>query len=119
MTSDRSPAETDCCVPLTAGTLDESDAAELASVLKAVADPVRLRLLALLVADGGTEVCACDLPEALGRSQPTISHHLNQLVNAGIVEREQRGKWAWFRLAPRAFERIRSVFEPVPTAAID
>ncbi len=100
----------DCCTPLAAGPLDEEAAIELAAVLKAVADPVRLRLLALLAADGGTEVCACDLPLALDRAQPTISHHLTQLVGAGLVEREQRGKWAWFRLTPGAFERLGSVF---------
>jgi len=95
------PIETNadlCCPPLLAAPLDEDDAAELAGLLKALADPARLRLVSIVAAAPAGEVCACDLPGTLGRSQPTVSHHLSQLVKAGILEREQRGKWAWFRL---------------------
>jgi len=87
-----------CCVPLQAAPLSESDAEELAAMLKALADPVRLRLLSLIAATEGGEACACDLTEPAGRSQATVSHHLSQLTQVGILEREQRGKWAWFRL---------------------
>ena len=66
--------------------------------MKALADPVRLRLVSIVAAAPAGEVCACDLPALLDRSQPTISHHLTQLVQAGMLEREQRGKWAWFRV---------------------
>jgi ArsR family transcriptional regulator len=91
------PAEL-CCTPLLQGTLDESQATELAEVLKALADPVRLRLVSIVAASDAGEVCACDLPALVARSQPTVSHHLSLLVKAGVLDREQRGKWAWFRL---------------------
>lgn len=98
-----------CCPPLTAGVLDEDEATELANVLKALADPVRLRLISAIAASDTGEICACDLPDLLGRSQPTVSHHLTQLVRAGLLDREQRGKWAWFRLRPDGFAALRSV----------
>ncbi|MCB1027576.1 MAG: metalloregulator ArsR/SmtB family transcription factor [Microthrixaceae bacterium] len=93
------PAE--CCPDLVGSILDEDEALELAELLKALADPARLRLVSLISAAPGGEACACDLTEPLGRSQPTVSHHLGQLVAAGILEREQRGRWAWFRLRPQ------------------
>ncbi len=85
-----------CCAPLSDATLSDDEAVLLAGWLKALADPVRLRLVNIVATSG--EACACDFPAALGKSQPTISHHLSQLVKAGILDREQRGKWAWFRL---------------------
>jgi len=95
-----------CCAPLLSSPLSDDDAAELAAVLKALADPVRLKLVSVIAAAG--EGCACDFPEVTGKSQPTVSHHLSQLVKAGILEREQRGKWAWFRVNA---ERLASVNE--------
>lgn len=86
-----------CCAPLSSGPIKSADAEVLASVLKALADPIRLQLVSLIAASG--EECACDLPAAVGKSQPTVSHHLKQLVEAGILEREQRGKWAWFQVS--------------------
>lgn len=83
-----------CCAPLRAEQLGDEDADVLASVLKALADPVRLKLISAIAAAG--EGCACDFPALTGKSQPTISHHLSQLVESGILDREQRGKWAWF-----------------------
>lgn len=83
-----------CCAPLLAEPLSDNDAESLASVLKALADPVRLKLVSIIAEAG--EGCACDFPALLGKSQPTTSHHLSQLVSAGILDREQRGKWAWF-----------------------
>ena len=85
-----------CCV--LEAPLAEEEAGRLASQLKALADPVRVRLVSIVAAAPTNEICACDLPELLGKSQPTVSHHLSQLVSAGILAREQRGKWAWFRL---------------------
>jgi len=85
-----------CCSPLLSSPLGDDDAADLAAVLKALADPVRLKLVSIIAASG--EGCACDFPALTGKSQPTVSHHLSQLVKAGILEREQRGKWAWFRV---------------------
>ena len=97
--ADRPPVDPAvCCPELFAAPLDEHDAAELASLLKVLADPARLRLVSMIAASPAGEVCACDVAEPLGRSQPTVSHHLSQLVKAGILEREQRGRWAWFRL---------------------
>lgn len=87
-----------CCTPLLQGALDEEQATELAEVLKALADPIRLRLVSIVASAEAGEVCACDLPAMLERSQPTVSHHLSLLVRAGVLDREQRGKWAWFRL---------------------
>ena len=87
-----------CCVPVFGAAFDESAAAEMAAILKALADPVRLRLVSIIGTAPDGEVCACDLSELVQRSQPTVSHHLGQLVKAGVLEREQRGKWAWFRV---------------------
>lgn len=87
-----------CCPPVQTAPLSEADAAELASILKALADPVRLRLISLIAAEESGEACACNLTEPTGRSQATVSHHLGQLTKAGILRREQRGKWAWFSL---------------------
>ena len=87
-----------CCVPLLRAALDEAQAADLAELLKALADPVRLRLVSIIGTAESDEVCACDLPALVDRSQPTVSHHLSLLVKAGVLEREQRGKWAWFRV---------------------
>ncbi|QGG94897.1 ArsR/SmtB family transcription factor [Actinomarinicola tropica] len=95
-----------CCPPVTDAVLDEDQAAELSGLLKALADPVRIRLVSLLAAAPNGELCACDLPELLDRAQPTVSHHLSQLTKAGIVEREQRGKWAWFRLRPEQLSAV-------------
>lgn len=102
------PVESLCCAPVTAGVLDDATAAELAGVLKALADPVRLRLVSLIAAAPGGEICACDLPALLDRSQPTVSHHLTLLVRAGLVDREQRGKWAWFRIREDGLAAVRS-----------
>jgi ArsR family transcriptional regulator len=95
---DGSPPAEACCPPLLGPQLNDADAAELAATLKSLADPVRLKLINLIA--GVDEVCACDLPQLLDRTQPTISHHLSILVKAGLLHREQRGKWAWFRFNP-------------------
>jgi ArsR family transcriptional regulator len=105
---DRSETPALCCSPVTAGVIDEAAAAELAAVLKALADPVRVRLVSLIGGAPSGEICACDLPALLDRSQPTISHHLSQLVRVGLIDREQRGKWAWFRLRPEGFAAVRA-----------
>lgn len=95
--------------------LDEREAEALAARLKALADPTRIRLVSMLATSPTGELCACDLPEVLGKSQPTTSHHLKQLIEAGLVEREQRGKWAWFRLRRDALADVRiALGEPAP-----
>lgn len=111
--------DTSCCPALDSGVLSEDEAETLAATLKVLADPVRLRLVSMLVATGSGEICACDLPAALGRSQSTVSHHLTQLVNAGVLSREQRGKWAWFRLQPNRLAEIAAALagRPVQSGA--
>ncbi len=92
------PSIESCCAPLLRAVLNEEQASEFADVLRALADPVRLRLVSIIATTESGEVCACDLPALVDRTQPTVSHHLSVLVRAGVLEREQRGKWAWFRL---------------------
>ena len=107
-----------CCPAVTACVLDEDQATALAARLKALADPVRLRLVSLLACAESGEICACDLPALLGRKQPTISHHLKLLADAKLIEREQRGKWAWFKLADSGLDDIRDALgAPRPPAA--
>ncbi len=101
-----------CCAPVTGGVLDESDAGDLAAAFKVLADPARLRLLSLVAASGGGEACACDLVEPIGRSQPTVSHHLAVLVEAGLLSREKRGKWAWYRVVPERLEALQAALAP-------
>ena len=91
---------------MTSEAISEEDATEVASVMKALADPARLRLLSMIATSPNGEACSCDLVEPLGRSQPTVSHHLSQLVESGILEREPRGRWAWFRLNPDTLTQV-------------
>lgn len=98
-----------CCPELGAATMSEDQAEQLAVMLKALADPVRLRLLNLVARSG--EACACDLPEAVDRSQPTVSHHLKVLVEAGLLDREKRGKWAWFSVRHDQLAALGDVFQ--------
>jgi ArsR family transcriptional regulator len=86
------------CPPLLQEPLEADTAEQLAAALKAIADPARLRLLSLIQAQPGHEACVCHLTGPLGLSQPTVSHHLKVLLRAGLVEREQRGSWAYFRV---------------------
>lgn len=95
-----------CCPPLFEGAMTEDDAAQLAIVLRALADPARLRLLSIIAGSPGGEACACDLHDQVGRAQPTVSYHLAQLVRAGLLTRTQRGRWAWFRVADDQLEAV-------------
>ncbi len=101
-----------CCTPVTAGVLDESDAEDLAAAFKVLADPARLRLLSMVAAAKTGEACACDLVEPVGRSQPTVSHHLSMLVDAGLLVREKRGKWAWYRVVPERLRTLQAALAP-------
>jgi ArsR family transcriptional regulator len=103
----------DCCVFVAPLADDEAD--RLATQLKALADPTRIKLISMLATSPTGELCACDLPAALGKSQPTTSHHLKLLVDAGLIEREQRGKWAWFRLRRDRLATLRAALTPVGT----
>jgi ArsR family transcriptional regulator, arsenate/arsenite/antimonite-responsive transcriptional repressor len=100
----------DCCPTGLSEPLDRETAEGLARLVKAVADPARLQLLALLRAADRQEACVCDLTEPLGLSQPTVSHHLKVLVDAGLVTREQRGTWAWFQVDSARLAELGAVF---------
>ncbi len=97
------------CPPLLQGPLAEGDAERLSRALKAIADSARLRLISLIQAQPGGEACVCHLTEPLGLSQPTVSHHLKVLLQAGLVEREQRGSWAYYRVTPEPLAALREV----------
>lgn len=101
-----------CCTPFTGGALGEAEAVALADALKVLADPARLRLLSLISSAAEGEACACDLVEPLGRSQPTVSHHLSMLVDAGFLTRDKRGRWAWYRIVPERIEMLRTALGP-------
>jgi ArsR family transcriptional regulator len=97
------------CPPLLQQPLEAEDAEQLASALKAIADPARLRLLSLIQAQPGHEACVCRLTEPLGLTQPTVSHHLKVLLQAGLVERERRGSWAYFRVREEPLATLRAL----------
>jgi ArsR family transcriptional regulator len=98
-----------CCAPLLREPLTGGQAAELARLLKALADPTRLRLVSMVAAHDGGEACVCDLTEPLGLTQPTVSHHLKILVEAGIFTRDKRGVWAYYALVPSALDALAAV----------
>src|SRR5579884_1790661 len=97
-----------CCPSLLDAPLTERDAATLAKRFAALADPARLRLLSLIAAQADGEVCACELVEPLGKSQPTVSHHLKVLYEAGLVDREKRGTWVWYWVVRERLAALRS-----------
>jgi ArsR family transcriptional regulator, arsenate/arsenite/antimonite-responsive transcriptional repressor len=108
-----------CAIPLVREPIDEAAAAGLAQVFKALADPVRLRLVSLIGAHQGGEVCVCELTEAFDLTQPTISHHLKVLREAGIIDSERRGTWVYYRLEPAALERMGALLSaPQPSLAV-
>ncbi|TVR29180.1 MAG: ArsR family transcriptional regulator [Nitriliruptor sp.] len=96
-----------CCDPVLDAALSAPEAEDLAGAFKVLADPTRLRLLSLIANAPDRELCACDLPALVDRKQPTVSHHLSILVDAGLLRREQRGRWAWFRLSPERLGVLR------------
>lgn len=115
-------AGTDCCQSIVGAPLSQAHARDLARGFAALADPSRLRLFSLIASQPDGEVCACALVEPLGRSQPTVSHHLRILYEAGLVARERRGNWIWYRAIPGRLEALRSALEDgsrdsVPTGA--
>src|SRR3954447_20670300 len=96
-----------CCLPRTIGKTDRARASSVAAVAKALADPIRVEILDLLREAGG-EVCQCELQPLFGISQPTLSHHLKKLVEAGLVRVERRGKWAWYSTPDDSLEVLKS-----------
>jgi ArsR family transcriptional regulator, arsenate/arsenite/antimonite-responsive transcriptional repressor len=93
-----------CCAPLSSPVLSAEEAEATATLFRALADPARVRLVNILATEG--TVCVCELTEPLGLSQPTVSHHLKKLTDAGLVEREQRGRWAYFSIKEEAMDRL-------------
>lgn len=102
-------AATGCCTPIRRDALDESEALELADAFKALGDPVRLRLLNLIATGERGEACVCDLTDSVERSQPTVSHHLKVLREAGLVTMTKRGTWAWYAVHAERLDDLRRV----------
>lgn len=102
-------ADDACCAPLSRAPLSVEDADRLARGLKAIADPTRLRLLSLVAAHEGAEACVCDLTAPVGLSQPTVSHHLKVLTDAGLLTRDKRGVWAYYAIVPQALDALAAV----------
>jgi len=96
----------ECCAPLTRDPMSQQQADDLARSLKAIADPARLRLISIIAASEGQEACVCDLTEPLNIGQPTVSHHLKVLTDAGFVTRSKRGTWAYYKLVPGALDSL-------------
>lgn len=101
-----------CCPPVVGARLGGEEAERLAAALRVVADPTRLRLLSLLASCEAEEACVCDLTDPVGLSQPTVSHHLKVLYEAGIVDREKRGRWVYYRLNAEPLELLRRALDP-------
>jgi ArsR family transcriptional regulator, arsenate/arsenite/antimonite-responsive transcriptional repressor len=106
-----------CCSPVTGGVIDLAAAERLARIFKALGDPTRVRLLSLIAAHADAEACVCDLTEPVGLSQPTVSHHLKQLVDTGLITREVRGRWSYYRVVDGALESLAVALrgEGIPT----
>jgi ArsR family transcriptional regulator, arsenate/arsenite/antimonite-responsive transcriptional repressor len=107
----------ECATPLAGSSLSESEAAELESLFKTLADRNRLRIINILLRADGEPVCVCEFQPTLGISQPTVSHHLKQLTDAGFLEREKRGSFAYYTLAAGALERIGMLLQATPALA--
>ncbi|MFD5697312.1 ArsR/SmtB family transcription factor [Streptomyces lasiicapitis] len=105
-----------CCPALLTAPMDEAQAVELAKVFKALGDPVRLRLLSMIASRAGGEICVCDLTPAFDLSQPTISHHLKLLKQAGLIDSERRGTWVYYRLLPDMTDRLAAILADRPKA---
>lgn len=101
-----------CCSRVTEGVLAVEEAERIAATFKALGDPTRLRLLSLIAASEGGEACICDLTDPVGLSQPTVSHHMRLLVDAGLATREQRGRWAYYRVVPDALYQASRALRP-------
>ena len=97
-----------CCAPLLAGQLTSDEAASLAAIFRALGEPARLQLLSAIAARPNREVCACELVEPLGLSQPTVSHHLKVMYKAGLLEKERRGTWIYYRILPETLAMLRA-----------
>jgi ArsR family transcriptional regulator len=109
--------DADCCPPVLRSSLGEEEAERLAAALKVMADPARLRLVSLIAAQPSGEACQCDLTDEVGLSQPTVSHHLRVLHEAGVLEREQRGRWAYYRIRSDPLTQMARAISPALRAS--
>jgi len=107
-----------CCSPLSAQPLSQAQADQIAPLLKALADPVRLRLMSLIASHAGGEACVCDLNDAFDLSQPTISHHLKVLHDAGLLDRDKRGVWVYYRARTEALSGLATLIGFSPAVAL-
>ena len=103
-----------CCSPMTSGVVSDETAQTLARMFKALGDPTRVKLLSLIAAAPEGEACICDMTDPVGLSQPTVSHHMKLLVESGLATREQRGKWAYYRVSPEMLRSLAMALEPAP-----
>jgi ArsR family transcriptional regulator len=101
-----------CCSPVTGGVVSQETADTLARMFKALGDPTRVKLLSMIAAAPEGEACICDMTEPVGLSQPTVSHHMKLLVEAGLATRERRGKWAYYRVVPAVLASLAAALEP-------
>ncbi len=108
--------EAACCAPLAREPLSDAGAEDLAALFKAVADPMRLRLLSLIACHEGGESCVCDLTDAFDVTAPTVSYHLRILREAGLISAERRGTWIYYRINPQVMVRMSAVLAPQPPA---
>jgi len=106
------PDQLACCSPVTGGVVSNETAETLARMFKALGDPTRVKLLSMIAAAPEAEACICDMTEPVGLSQPTVSHHMKLLVEAGLATREQRGKWAYYRVVPDVLRSLSVALEP-------
>jgi ArsR family transcriptional regulator, arsenate/arsenite/antimonite-responsive transcriptional repressor len=108
------PDPTPCCPPVLQGALNKTDSESLAAAFKALADPVRLRVLSFIATQPGGEACVCHVTAPVGLAQPTVSHHLKILHAAGLLEREKRGAWVYYRVVPDRLESLRAALNTRP-----
>ena len=104
-----------CCSPMTDGVVSDETAETLARMFKALGDPTRVKLLSLIAAAPNGEACICDMTDPVGLAQPTVSHHMKLLVEAGLATREQRGKWAYYSVVPAVLSSLATALEPLAT----
>jgi len=109
-------ATINCCTPLAGSSLSDADASELERLFRVLGDRHRVKILNILLRAAGQAVCVCEFTDQLGLAQPTVSYHLKQLTDAGMLEREKRGTFAYFRVRPEAMRRLHSLVEPAALA---
>src|SRR3954465_14100626 len=107
-----------CCTPLTGTPMSAAQAEQVAPLLKALADPVRLRLVSLIAASAGGEACVCDLNDAFDLTQATISHHLKVLHSAGVLDRDKRGVWVYYAVRPAALTSVATLFDTTSSGTL-